>query len=177
MALLITIFTAIGVSMDTFSLSLSYGMFKIEKKTIIKISTIVGLFHFVMPILGNIVGEYILKILPINENKLMGIIFIVLILEVLISMIKKEEAKPLKNNLEILLFAFAVSIDSFTTGIGLDAINLPNVIISLIFMIISFAFTYVGLSFGKVLNEKIGEKSKIVGIIILSVLSLKYLLL
>ena len=67
---------AIGLSMDTFSLSLSYGLFNIKKREIINISLIVGLFHFFMPILGNMFGDILLKILPINERIIIGIVFL-----------------------------------------------------------------------------------------------------
>ena len=131
MSFLLTIIIAIGLSMDSFSLSLSYGMFNITKNTILKISTTVGLFHFIMPLLGNRLGIYLLKILPINSDKLIGIIFIILIIELLLSIIKKEEIKPLKSIIEVILFSFAVSIDSFTTGIGIDALKIPKLFIAI----------------------------------------------
>ena len=49
---LIYFFTGIGLSMDAFSLSLSLGTTNPKKSIILKTALIVGLFHFIMPLLG-----------------------------------------------------------------------------------------------------------------------------
>lgn len=176
MFILLTVFlVAIGLSMDTFSLSLSYGMLNIDKKTILKISISVGLFHFFMPLLGNELGELVLGVIKTSEDLIIGIIFSILSIELIYSLFKKEEVTPIKNNLEILFFSFLVSIDSFSTGIGLDALHLPHLAISLVFMITSFTFTFIGLSLGRKLHNKIGKKAEILGILILLFLSIYYI--
>jgi putative Mn2+ efflux pump MntP len=166
---------AVGLSMDTFSLSLGYGMFNISKNNILKISICVGLFHFLMPIVGSFLGELILSLLPINEKTIIGLIFLTISVDIIISLFKKEDLKPLKCNIEILIFSFTVSIDSFSTGIGLDVFNVPSYISSFIFMLVSFIFTYMGLILGKKLHNIIGHKAEITGIIILLFLSIHYL--
>lgn len=167
---------AISLSMDTFSLSLSYGMFNIKKKEILKISLTVGLFHFFMPILGNCCGNIIIDVLPIELKLLMGIIFLSISFNILLSLFKKEELKPINNIIDIIIFSFTVSIDSFSTGIGLNIFNMSHILISLIFMIVSFLFTFIGLSLGKVLHEKIGKIAEIIGIVILISLSIFYII-
>lgn len=169
------ILIAIGLSMDTFSLSLSYGMILNNKKDIIKISLTVGLFHFFMPIIGNSIGLYLEDIFNLNEDFIIGIIFLIISIELIISLYKKEEIKVLNNNKEILIFSLAVSLDSFSTGIGLSAIKAPILLIVSIFFITSLLFTYIGLFLGKEINNYIGNKSQIIGIIILIILSLKYI--
>ena len=42
--------------MDAFSLAFSYGIKSISKKNVIITAITVGLFHFFMPLLGNMVG-------------------------------------------------------------------------------------------------------------------------
>ena len=53
--------------MDAFSLSLAYGTINLRKKEIILLSLIVGIYHFIMPILGMNVGIYISKFININS--------------------------------------------------------------------------------------------------------------
>lgn len=173
--ILTVVFVAIGLSMDTFSLSLSYGMFNLSKKEIIIISICVGLFHFFMPLLGNVLGEIILSMLPIKEKVIVGIVFLTISFDIIISLFKNENIKPLKNIIEILIFSLTVSIDSFSTGIGLSIFNLKEYIVSFIFMITSFIFTYIGLLLGKKLHDIIGKKAEIIGAILLSFLSIYYL--
>jgi len=169
------IIVAVGLSMDTFSLSLGYGMFNLSKNDILKISICVGLFHFFMPLLGNLFGDFILSFLLVSEKTLMGIVFLTISVEIIISLFKTEDIYPLKNNTEILIFSFTVSIDSFSTGIGLDVFDVSHYFSSFVFMVISFIFTYIGLSLGKKLHDKIGKKAEIIGIILLFSLSLFYL--
>ena len=50
----------IALSMDTFSLSLGVGTYNLEKKKCLTLSLLVGLMHFIMPLLGNVVGDKIM---------------------------------------------------------------------------------------------------------------------
>ena len=52
----ITLLTGIALSLDAFSLSIIYGTVIIDKKIIFKLSLLVGIFHFFMPLFG-----YVLK--------------------------------------------------------------------------------------------------------------------
>ena len=56
MKLISIILIGIALSMDTFSLSLSVGMFDIDRKKCLKLAIIVGIMHFIMPILGTIIA-------------------------------------------------------------------------------------------------------------------------
>lgn len=167
---------AVGLSMDTFSLSLSYGMLNQNKKAILKISLTVGIFHFFMPLLGEIIGEIVTRNIPIKEDLIIGLVFLILTIELIISLFKKEELKPLNSYIEILIFALTVSIDSFTTGIGLDAIEASPILISSIFFIVSSTFTFLGFYLGYKINDLVGNKAKIIGIILLFFLSINYII-
>lgn len=176
MFIFFTVFiVAISLSMDTFSLSLSYGMLNISKKDVLRISIFVGIFHFLMPLLGNICGEMLFKIIPIEEKTLIGIIFLTISVDIIFSMFKEKEISPIKTIIDILLFSFTVSIDSFATGTCLDVFNMNSLFIVSIFMIVSFLFTYLGLSFGVSLHNKIGKISELIGLILLITLSFFYL--
>ena len=175
MALLNLLLTAVGLSMDTFSLSLTYGLIIKEKNTINKVSISVGLFHFFMPLIGNIVGEYILNLIKINVEIVESIVFLSIAIELLLSLFKNEEIKDLPSFLSIITFSFAVSIDSFIVGIGLDAITKNHLFSSFIFMITSFLFTYIGLFLGKKIRNYIGKKADVIGIFILIILSINCL--
>lgn len=169
------VLVAVGLSMDTFSLSLSYGMLNLNKKDILKISLTVGIFHFFMPLIGDLIGEIIIKNILVKEDLIIGIVFLFLTFELIFSLFKKEEIKPFKNYLEILIFSLTVSIDSFTTGIGLDALESSHILISSIFFLVSFLFTYMGLLLGSKINDIVGNKAKLIGIILLFILSINYI--
>ena len=69
-------FIALSLSMDAFSLSLAYGSSYLKKKDLYLIPTIVGLFHFFMPIIGSFIGTSILQIVKISPSILVGIILL-----------------------------------------------------------------------------------------------------
>lgn len=167
---------AIGLSMDTFSVSLSYGLFEFNKNKIYIMSIMVGIFHFFMPLLGHCFGDFLLLLIPFNEKTIIGIIFLLISIDIIISLCKKEEAKPINSIFDIVLFSFTVSLDSFSTGIALDVFNVPYLLICLIFMIVSFLFTYFGLSMGNFLHNIIGKKAEYIGIFLLLSLSFFYLI-
>ena len=89
MSILVILIVAVSLSMDAFSLSLIYGTLNLDKKIEITTSIIVGLFHFFMPILGLLFGKIIIKIIPFDPNIIVGLIFIGLAIEMIISNFKE----------------------------------------------------------------------------------------
>jgi putative Mn2+ efflux pump MntP len=174
--LLTTILIGIGLSMDAFSLSFSYGTLNINKKNRVILASLVGLFHFFMPILGLFIGNIILKYIIIDLDILLAIIISLIGIEMIISSIKKEDNTMLLSLLSFILFAFSVSIDSFSVGIGLKGINNNYLQVSIIFSLCSFIFTYVGLILGTKLNDLVGRYAKTIGGILLIGLGVYYFL-
>ena len=119
MKILSIILIAVSLSMDTFSLALSVGTSLTKRKDILFLFSLVGVFHFFMPLLGNVFGNEIKQIFNINPNLLLFYLFI--------------------------------------------------------FMITSAFFTYLGLKIGVYSFKKMGEISKIIGIIIILFLAFKNL--
>lgn len=174
MSILVIFIIAVSLSMDAFSLSLAYGTLNIKKEKRIILSTIVGLYHFLMPILGMYVGKTILFLLPVKPTTVVFIVLLVIGIQMIIE-IQKENRINILNIGELLLFGLAVSIDSFSIGIGLNAIYNKPVIAALIFSITSYIFTYLGLFLGTKINDKIGKYSTIIGGIILIIIGILYL--
>ncbi len=166
---------ALALSMDAFSISICMTTSNLLNKRKMFIFTIlVGILHFVMPLLGNYIGLAISINLEKIANYILGIIFLILGIEVLNS--KEKEEIPKINYLYLAIIAITVSIDSFTVGLGLSLTHEYTYISSMIFSIVSFSFTILGLTIGKYLNEKIEKKATIIGGILLIMLSIKYFL-
>lgn len=167
------ILIALSISADAFSLALAYGLINIRKKQIY-ISLLVGLFHFIMPLTGVFLGDFLLNKISINPKYIISGIFIFLILQMIKSFSEEKEKFDL-NLYNILLFAFFVSIDSFSVGLGLNYITQAPVKACIIFSLFSMTLTYLGFSIGKFISAKIGEISKIVGVSLLAFLVVYYL--
>lgn len=168
----ILLLIAIGLSMDAFSLALGYGTLNFQNKENLKISIMVGIFHFFMPLLGLFIGNYIVTILKISPNFIMGVILLFISLEMFIELIKCEKNRLSTSFFGLILFSLSVSLDSFSTGIGLNAITNKYLLSSLIFSIVSFSFTYIGLISGKYASKYLGNYARIVGIILLSIIAI-----
>lgn len=176
MSLIIILILAVGLSMDAFSLSLIYGTINLDNKIHRLISCIVGIFHFFMPIIGYQIGELVLKVVKINPDTMVGILFIILSIEMLLAIKDDTKEKPLIGILSVIAFAFTVSIDSFSIGIGFGIANIKILLPCLIFAVTSSLFTYFGLKIGKKLSKKFGSITTLIGSIILFLLGISYLL-
>lgn len=170
--LILLLLIATGLSMDAFSLSLGYGTIGLKTQDNLKISIFVGIFHFFMPLIGLYIGTTITNILHINPHFIMGIILLFISLQMFIEMIKEEKKELNIKFIYLIIFSLSVSLDSFSTGIGLEAITNNYLLSSSIFSIISFSFTYLGLILGKYSTKILGKYAQILGILLLSIIGI-----
>ena len=166
---------AISLSMDAFSLSLIYGTYGLPNKDQFLLAGIVGIFHLIMPLLGLAFGSVLMNYIVFNVNWVVGIIFLIIGIEMLISSKKDEEVKVLVSLLGFLFFGLSVSIDSLTTGVGLSAISQNYIGVASLFMVVSAIFTYVGLKLGDKLSNKFGKYATISGGIMMIMLGIGYI--
>lgn len=175
MSLFVIFILAVGLSMDAFSLAMIYGTLDLKPNMRKLMSIMVGIFHFFMPILGYQIGELILKVIKVNPDLLVGIIFIILGIEMLLSLKKEEKVKILTGILSVIFFAFTVSIDSFSIGIGFGVANVKILLPCIVFSLISATFTYIGVLLGKELSDRFGSITTLIGSVILIILGISYL--
>lgn len=170
----------IGLSMDAFSLSILYGTLNLKKSKILWLSIIVGIYHFLMPLLGSLIGNHVLANYIPDPEFLIGVIFTVISVQMLFSIKKEEEVKTLKGIGSLLLFGFTVSIDSFSIGMGFGTLKnslLRTFLSSLIYSFTSLLFTYLGLNIGTSLTKKFGKIATFFGSILLLAIAIHYFLI
>lgn len=166
---------AVALSMDAFSISVCMSTSNLlTRKKILIFPIIVGVCHFLMPLLGYYLGNIISINLEYIADYILGSIFLILSIELISS---KEKDRTFKMNfIYLFLIALTVSVDSFTVGLGLSLTKEYSLLSSLIFSIISFIFTMFGIIIGKYLSKHIEKKTNLCGSILLFLLSLKYFL-
>lgn len=158
--------------MDAFTLAMSYGIKKISIKKVILTSIIVGIFHFFMPLIGDKIGVNLFEYTFIKPKFIMFLVFLILSFDMFLSFFKKKEEINHLSMLGTILFAFSVSFDSLTVGLGIRYLY-NNIILSVsIFCVISAVFTLFGFFFGKKLSKSIGNYSFLFGSIILFLYSI-----
>lgn len=155
----------LSLSMDAFSLALIYGIIGITNKQKIILSIIVGIYHFLMPLIGLNFGILIDSVSFINLQIISSIILIYIGIDLITS--KEEEHNLVTNILGFIMFGLSVSIDSLTIGIGLKTITNNYLLAAITFSLTSLIFTYLGLILGNTIGKKIGSYAKIIGGIIL----------
>lgn len=176
MSIIISLFMiGVSLSMDTFSISLSLGTFIYSKKKTYFLSCLVGVMHFFMPLIGAFLGNKIITFLNINVNFLLGIILLIIGVEMLVDLIKEEEKNFSLSIFNMFLVAISVSLDSFSTGLGLSAITNNFILSGLIFSTCAASFTFLGLLIGKYSSNKIGFYANILGIILLFILGILHI--
>ncbi|MBP3765831.1 MAG: manganese efflux pump [Bacilli bacterium] len=176
MSLILVILVAVSLSMDAFSLSLAYGTLGMKKTEINILSIIVGIYHFIMPLIGESVGSTIINILPITPNTLVFMVLFLIGFEMIIESFKDNNSISKLSIIGMLIFGFAVSIDSFTLGLGLNVLYKYKIVSALIFSLTSFIFTYIGLNIGKFINNKVGKISTLFGGLMLIILGIFYII-
>ena len=175
MDLITVILIAVSLSMDAFSLSLAYGTLGLSKQDIYLLSIIVGVYHFFMPLIGMYIGYWLLKVIPISPAIIVLIVLSIIGIQMILSSFNENREIKIMNLIELLLFGLAVSIDSFSVGLGLRTIYEIPVVCSIIFMCSSFLFTYLGLKLGKTINNKLGKTATLLGGIMLILIGIFYL--
>ena len=163
-------FIGIALSMDAFSIALSIGTNNLSKKSIGLSITLVGLMHFIMPQLGLMLGNQVYNFININPKFIISVILYYLIIVMYFD--KSSKNVNIESFINIFLFAFSVSIDSFSVGLGLKGLTDKYILSFLTFTVCSFSFTYIGLILGKYSVKILKEKATYLGILILIVLAL-----
>jgi putative Mn2+ efflux pump MntP len=159
------ILIAVSLSIDAFSLALAYSLMNKNKKYLY-VSFLVGVFHFFMPLIGQKIGDLFIDEIPIEPHLIIAIIFSIILIE-MIKSIKEDKEIFEFNFINGVLFAFFVSLDSFSVGIGLNIITNNFITSCIIFSIFSCFLTYVGFIIGNYFSKKVGNISKFIGIILL----------
>ena len=91
MGFLLILTIAISLSMDAFSLSIAYGTLGIKKTQMYILSTIVGIFHFFMPLIGLIIGNTIFNFINIDSSLIVCMVLSIIGIEMIYESFKKKE--------------------------------------------------------------------------------------
>ncbi len=167
--LLSIILIALSISADAFSYALIFGTQKLSSLELIKLPLIVGVFHFVFPLIGNYLSLSIINTIRFELKLMFSLILIILGLNM------QKQIKEINKN-KIFLFSIAVSIDSLLVGTGLKVLKYHPLIICSIFLLFSSTLTYLGLKLSQYLLYKTGHYITTLGGVILIIIAFFLLL-
>ena len=173
---------AIGLSMDSFSVSICKGLTtkKFSWRMALVCGLWFGLFQALMPIIGYFLGVQFQEMIEAYDHWIaFGLLFLIganMIREAIWG--KKEEGKD-NGSLgfkTMLLLAIATSIDALAVGVSFACIQVKIWSSVIIIGITTFLFSVLGVKIGNVFGSKYEKSAEIVGGIILILIGLKILL-
>ena len=171
-----TVFLAIALSMDAFAVAVCKGL-AMKKATFGKAAIVgawFGGFQALMPLVGYFAIELIGEFFPVEQyDHWIALVLLVLIGANMIREALSEEEEEQTDSLRfgnMLMLAFATSIDAMASGAALPDINV-FVAVSII-GILTFAFSAAGVKIGNVFGSKYEKRAEIVGGCILILLGI-----
>jgi putative Mn2+ efflux pump MntP len=172
---------ALGLSFDTFAVSLSYGVLqnKIFFRQAARIAIVFAVFQGGLTVsgyfLGSIISEYLKTLDHWIALGLLGFLGLKMIIEGL----KRNETKEIKDySKPIILISIAIgtSIDAFAVGVSFAFLDVRIWISGIIIGIVTFLASMTAIRIGKSAGEKLGGKVEVIGGLILVAIGLKIFL-
>ncbi|MDR1734329.1 MAG: manganese efflux pump MntP family protein [Oscillospiraceae bacterium] len=176
------ILTAIGLSMDAFSVSVCKGVTIRKKKRIwaILFGLTFGGFQAAMPLLGYLLGTRLQKYIEAADHWIAFVLLAFLGGKMLWEAFHKGEKEELPEQpvsaKELLLLGIATSIDALAVGISFALLKINIFSAAGLIGGITFLLSALGVYFGAKLGEAFGKKALIAGGVILVAIGIKILL-
>ncbi|CAM3837592.1 manganese efflux pump MntP family protein [Mesobacillus zeae] len=168
---------AFALSMDAFSVGLSMGMLSLTKRQIFKIGLTIGIFHVLMPLLGIAVGSFLSHQFGAIAGYIGGTLLVLMGIQMIRSGFEQDGGSmmaPIGKGL--FLFAFSVSLDSFSVGLTLGIYGARTLVVLVCFGAASAILAWAGLLIGRKVQGILGSYGEVLGGTILLVLGIKLLL-
>jgi manganese efflux pump family protein len=167
---------AMALGMDAFSLGIGIGLKGIRLRDILKISTLVGLFHILMPLLGMFMGQFVSSLLGDVAQMAGGGLLIALGAHMIYSSLQGEEVRSFDHRTlwGLFVFAISVSIDSMSVGVSLGILASDLVLTILMFGAAGGLLSVLGLLVGRRAGGWVGDFGETIGGFILLVFGIRF---
>ncbi|MHB9055833.1 MAG: manganese efflux pump MntP [Paludibacteraceae bacterium] len=180
---------AIGLSMDSFAVSISRGICskRLKISQALLLAVIFGVFQGIMPLIGFGIGRVFANQLIAIDHWVAFVILVLIGIKMIIESLKetKEENScdcdgNCKNrNFKIkylVILAIATSIDALATGLIFTTYPDKILLAVSVIGIVTFAFSYLGVNLGYKFGSKFKFNFEIIGGIVLIIIGLRILI-
>ncbi|MDL4839160.1 manganese efflux pump MntP [Aquibacillus rhizosphaerae] len=158
------LFMAIALGMDAFSVGLGMGMQALRLKRIFFIGVTVGISHIAMPFLGIVIGKFISTRMEGFAVLGGGLLLFGLGVQMVLNSFNRDGKQIMKPvGIGLMLFAFSVSLDSFSVGLSLGLSGVKTFLALMLFGLASMFMTWTGLLAGKKARGLLGVYSELLG--------------
>jgi putative Mn2+ efflux pump MntP len=172
---------AVGLSFDTFAVSLSYGVVRngIQFNQATVVAMVLALFQGGLTVAGYFLGSIVSGTLKATDHWIALLLLGFLGLKMIIEGSKKtgkEEPRDLNKALVLFTIALGTSIDAFAVGISFAILNVKIWSAGIIIGTVTFLASMTAIRIGKSAGERLGNKIEIVGGLILIAIGAKIFL-
>jgi len=172
---------AIGLSFDTFAVSLSYGVVrsKILFRQASRIAIVLAVFQGGLTVAGYFLGSIVSDVLKATDHwialGLLSFLGIKMIIEGL-RKTKNEETKDFSSTIVLLTIALGTSIDAFAVGISFALLDVKIWEAGVVISAVTFLASMTAIRIGKSAGVRLGNKVEIIGGLLLIAIGLKIFL-
>jgi manganese efflux pump family protein len=181
MGILTILVIAIGLSFDTFAVSLSYGVIRsgILFRQASWIAIVLAVFQGGLTIAGYYLGSIISEALKAVDHWVALGLLSFLGIKMVVEGFKKNEdesAKDYSSTLVLLTIALGTSIDAFAIGISFALLSVKIWEAGIFISAVTFLASMTAIRIGKSAGERLGNKVEIIGGLLLIGIGLKIFL-
>jgi putative Mn2+ efflux pump MntP len=181
MDFLTIIAVALGLSFDTFAVSLSYAV--VQNKILfwqaIRMAIVLAVFQAGLFMIGYFLGSIISDIMKAADHWIALALLLFLGIRMIIEgkkRTKDDRTRDYTKPVEIIAVAIATSVDAFTAGISFALLDLRIWLSGIIIGTVTFLASMTAIRIGKSAGEKLGRRVEIVGGLILITIGIKIFL-
>lgn len=171
---------AVGLSFDTFAVSVSCGIIKREIRfsEAVRIAFSLGFFQALFPLIGWFIGHFLNSLIQNMDHWIAFGLLLIIGIKMIIEGIRKKEENffydPMKWSV-LLSMSVATSIDALAVGLSFGFIETRILIPVLVIGGVTFIAAMLGMLFGKNISGEKSHRSIIIGGVILILLGVKIL--
>jgi manganese efflux pump family protein len=172
---------ALGLSFDTFAVSLSYGVIRsgILFRQASWIAIVLAVFQGGLTVAGYFLGSIVSDALKATDHwialGLLSFLGIKMIIEGL-KKTKDTETKDYSSTIVLLTIALGTSIDAFAIGISFALLDVRIWKAGVLIGVVTFLASMTAIRIGKSAGERLGNKVEIIGGLLLIAIGLKIFL-
>jgi manganese efflux pump family protein len=172
---------ALGLSFDTFAVSLSYGVIRsgILFRQASRVAIVLAVFQGGLTVAGYFLGSIISSALKATDHWIALGLLSFLGIKMIVEGLKKnteEVTRDFSRTIVLLTIALGTSIDAFAVGISFALLDVMIWEAGILIGAVTFLASMTAIRIGKSAGERLGNKVEIVGGLILIGIGLKIFL-
>jgi putative Mn2+ efflux pump MntP len=172
---------ALGLSFDSFAVSLTYGVIqnKILFRQAVRVALVLAIFQAGLLVTGYFLGSFVSDLMNAADHWVALILLSFLGTKMIVEGSKRDEKDEIRDyskTMTLVSVAIGTSIDAFAVGISFALLNIRIWYSGIIIGIVTFLASMTAIRIGKSAGERLGNKVEIIGGLILISIGIKIFL-